>query len=57
MALGPFTSKFQLSDVEYFVFSGISLTNYRYYIQTVKYKSKETLFLGKIKCFLRKVLS
>lgn len=40
-----------------FCFSGISLTNYRYYIQTVKYKSKETLFGGKIKCFLRKVLS
>lgn len=27
-----------------FCFSGISLSNYRYYIQTVKYKSKETLF-------------
>lgn len=26
--------------------SGISLTNSRYYIQTVKYKSRETLFWG-----------
>lgn len=34
-----------------FSFSGISLTNYRYYIQTVKYKSKETLFWGENKCF------